>query len=342
MQSTVLKEQSLVSRILRDAKNNRNSILEQVAASPLPESFHSFELNYEAHFEARDRFLWKWVWAIFKNNQDGIMLSSVPADRVTLCAEIKLLLTMADVIVDDAADQGKDKVFLDALLKVPFENDKIDPRLSENDKKKVELLKSIFKYIYEKFESMPFWKNFSGIIEFDLKQVWNSCLYSFLLNQRPSILNYSESMHFSSFNMMIFLYLDTDLIFSEGIDENEIGGIREITMKTQEMARIGNWITTWEREIDESDLSSGIFAKIVTDGHITADRLKRHLQNEDTSTLYMLIKESLIENKLLDEWEDSREAALELAGSIKSVDMIKYVQGFDRVLMLHLASAGHK
>jgi len=342
MQSTALQEQSLVSRIISDAKSNQHSILEQVAASPLPKSFHSFVLNYEANFNARNRFLWKWVWAIFKNDQDGIMLSSVPSDRSTQCAEIKLLLTMADVIVDDAADQGKDRHLLDALLKIPFENDASLSGINENGRKKVELLKSIFEYILGKFAPMPFWKNFSSIIEFDLKQVWNSCLYSFLLNERPSILNYSESMRFGSFNMMIFLYLDTDLIFSKGIDENEIGAIREITMKTQEMARIGNWVSTWEREVNESDLSSGVFARIVTDGHITADKLGRHLQNADSTTLLMLIKESLVENKLLEEWLESREEALRMARSVKSVDMVKYVKGFDRVLVYHLISTGRK
>ena len=226
MQSTALKEQTLVSLILSDAKNNQNSILEQVAANPLPKSFHSFVLNYEANFNARNRFLWKWVWTIFKNDRDGIMLSSVSEDRTKQCAEIKLLLTMADVIVDDAADQGNDRQLLDALLQTPFEKDAPISGLDENGRKKVEFLKSIFEYIFAQFSPMPFWKDFSSIIEFDLKQVWNSCLYSFLLNESPSILNYSESMRFGSFIMMIFLYLDTDLVFSEASVAKEIGAVR--------------------------------------------------------------------------------------------------------------------
>ena len=270
------------------------------------------------------------------------MLSTVPDDRVNLCAELKVLMTLADVIVDDAADNGKDKELLDALLKVPFDKNGIDSSLSEANRKKIELLKSIFDYAFEIFEPRPFWKTHSAIVEFDIKQVWNSCLYSFLLNQKPSILNYSESMRFSAFNMMIYVYLDIDMIFSTGIDQNEIGGIREIVMKTQEMARIGNWISTWEREISESDLSSGVFAKIVTDGHLTANKLERHLQNADSTTLHMLIKESMIENKLLDEWQDAREDALHLAKSVKSVDMVRYVKGFDGVLKFHLASIGLK
>ena len=56
----------------------------------------------------------------------------------------------------------------------------------------------------------------------------------------------------------------------------------------------------------------------------------------------MLIKESLIENKLLDEWIDLREDALNLAKAVKSVDMTRYVKGFDRVLMYHLISTGYK
>jgi hypothetical protein len=342
MLSTAMKEESLISRILMDAKSKRHSILTQVNSTPLPDTFISFMDQYETHFEPRDRFLWKWLWILLKNGDDGFMLSSVPANRRILSAEIKLLLTMAVTIVDDAGDQGKDRLFLDALLSVPFNNGQTNLSISSEDIKKVELLISIFDYSYRIFESMPFWKNYSGIFEFDIKQVWNACLYSFLLNQRPSILNYSESMRFTSFNMMVFLYLDTDLIFSEGIDENDIGGIREVVMKTQEMARIGNWVSTWEREVNESDLSSGIFAKIVTDGHITAEKLEKQLKNPDSSTLLMLIKESLIENKLLVEWEELREAALELAASVKSVDMVKYVLGFDNVLIYHLTSTGHK
>lgn len=342
MYSTALKESSLVSQILSNAQSKRKETIKQVFNTPLPKSFHKFMLEYEAHFEPRDRFLWKWLWTLLKNGEDGFMLSTVPENRILPCAEIKLLLTMAVTIVDDAGDQGKDKQFLDALLKVPFEKEDITSSLDTGNRRKVKLLQSIFDYSYEQFEQLPFWSSYQGIFEFDVKQVWNACLYSFLLNQRPSILNYSESMRFTSFNMMVFLYLDTDLIFSEGLDENDIGGIREVVMKTQEMARIGNWISTWEREVNESDISSGVFAKIVTEGHLTADRLERHLHNEDSSTLYMLIKESLIENKLLDEWIDLREDALNLAKAVKSVDMTRYVKGFDRVLMYHLISTGYK
>ena len=85
--------------------------------------------------------------------------------------------------------------------------------------------------------------------------------------------------------------------------------------------------------MNESDLSSGVFARIVTDGHITADKLGRHLQNADSTTLLMLIKDSLVEDKLLEEWLESREEALRMARSVKSVDMVKYVKGFDRVLV---------
>ncbi len=342
MLSTALKEPTLVSSILLDAQTKRQSILKQVSSEPLPESFHSFMLEYEKHFKPRNRFLWQWLWTLLKNGEDGFMLSSVPAQRVHLCGEIKLLLTLAVTIVDDTADNNKDRRLLEVLLQTPSRDPNYGRQLDEKDYPRAALLQSIFDYAENIFKPMPYWDMYANIYEFDVKQVWNACHYAYVLNRTPAILNYSEAMRFSAFNMMVFLYMDTDILLSEPFDDREIGAIREIVLLTQEMARIGNWISTWEREVNESDLSSGVFAKIVTDGHLTVDKLEGLLQNSDTSTLLMVIKESLIENKLLVEWEELRENALKLAKNVKSVDMVRYVKGFDRVLLYHLISTGYK
>ncbi len=51
------------------------------------------------------------------------------------------------------------------------------------------------------------------------------------------------------------------------------------------MARIGNWITTWKRELKEGDLSSGVFAYAVSKNVVNSEELKKLNEDEIISRI---------------------------------------------------------
>lgn len=71
------------------------------------------------------------------------------------------------------------------------------------------------------------------------------------------------------------------------------------------MARIGNWLTTWERELTEGDFSSGIVVCAIRRRVITASEAKRG----DVDRLVDRITAHGIEAEFIREWEIRQKAS---------------------------------
>ena len=109
------------------------------------------------------------------------------------------------------------------------------------------------------------------------------------------------------------------------------------------MARIGNWLSTWEREIRENDFTSGVFAYAIDTDVITVDDLTK----EDKFKIVNKIKKVQIEKKLLKEWEDNyllikKLGKKILAKKIQGFNLNKSLQKLEKFIIFHLTSKGYK
>jgi hypothetical protein len=145
--------------------------------------------------------------------------------------------------------------------------------------------------------------------------------------------------------MMLFTYLDLDLMHSPAFDERELWALRRVVGTAQEMVRIGNWITTWEREIHEGDFSSGVIVYALEKGIVDVNELYclREDPPEDwAETIIDRIQSEGIEEYFLDRWVEKRDTLYTREGDVRSVDISAYTLGIDQVLGYHLASEGWK
>ena len=72
------------------------------------------------------------------------------------------------------------------------------------------------------------------------------------------------------------------------------------------MTRIGNWVSTWERELNERDFSSGIFAYSLLNKIITLEEIMRVKENNCEKTKKLIVSKissSNVENAFLEEWK---------------------------------------
>jgi hypothetical protein len=104
------------------------------------------------------------------------------------------------------------------------------------------------------------------------------------------------------------------------------------------MGRIGNLITTWERELGDGDYTSGVYARALAEGDVTLEMLR----SQDKDAIARAIRGGGHEEYYLARWENFRRRLIELAPRVRSVDLKKLLAGYERLIRLHLGSRGYK
>ena len=104
------------------------------------------------------------------------------------------------------------------------------------------------------------------------------------------------------------------------------------------MGRIGNLVTTWQREIGEDDFTSGVFARAISCGDLAV----RELSSGNRAHLETVIKQQEHEEFFLRRWQTYRREILTLRTRCNSVNFTELVNGLQRLICLHLGSRGKK
>ena len=320
--------------IIARSNSEKEFILTQLQQVTPPDELSAFILKYEQIPWHRDRFLWHWVWYLCYNREPGFMLSSVPASDQHTVALIKSLLVMAVTIVDDVADKIHDQVLLRKMLSLPFSPVEIHD--DQEGSYAVDLLKELLDTSFDLLNKGPRWQSDKEIFMYDLKQLSNSFSYSDLLNRYPEVINHTENAVYSAHNMMFYIFGGIDLIFSTTVDRNtEYSRLREIFWHAQYMARIGNWTSTWKRELNEGDFSSGLISWGISNHIFSLEEIGTH--NGSISE-----KMKSIEHIFFDKWEACRACISSIGIHIRSIDTNRYIHGLEHLLLYHLASKGLK
>jgi len=313
---------------IRELSIENRKLIKRINKTKLPKdiSYFSERLKF---FNNRNEFLWKWSYSLM--SCEDFIFSSVEKKYFALLAKTKTLLIMFITLLDDTADKFKDKKMLDKLSKIPFEND------IKNSDSYINLVFDIWKNIYEKISRLQRFKEFKEMFMFDLMLLINAFYYSILINKQSQMLNVLENKIYSSHNMGMFLYADIDLMASPSFNKKELGAMRTIIWHAQQMARIGNWVSTWKRELNENDISSGVIAYALKKRIITLSDL-----NRDRNEIIKKIENSDMKDYFLNEWKRHYHNIQNLGIKVKSIDIKRYLKGLEMVLKYHLASEGLK
>jgi len=318
-------------------------LMEEVKEYKLSKEILQLIQEYENIGGERDIFLWKWLRYLTGSRDPGFMFSTVPKEYTSSVADVKTTLILFIALIDDLADKYKNKQLLKEEMKIPFNKSEISFGYIKNEKE-LNLLKftmSVWDYVESTLKTYPNYQEFRDIFEFDVKQMLNSVYHSCIVNTNLSSINLMEANIYGGHNMAIFLCADIDFMASPTFDKSELPWMREIIWNAQQMARIGNWISTWERELWENDFSSGMFAYSIINDIITINELS---SKDETKKMEVIkkIKNSNVESYFLKEWKKDYEAITNLKSKVNSLDVDSYLKGLEQILKFHLASRGLK
>jgi hypothetical protein len=283
----------------------------------------------------RNIYLWKWC----RQGVNITMLPCVmPEFRDEVC-ETRVLGIMLDVLLDDVADRRGDGELLDKLLSLSFHGPAPDfSEFSPEQRAYAEFAVEVWDEIKLRASQFPCYEEYAKLLDFDYLQLFNVMRYSHLLNENISLLNMAEHDLYTPHNMHMMISGTLDLMCSPEFNGDELGLLRGLLWHSQCMGRVGNLVTTWERELADGDYTSGVYASAVSSGDVTLEQLR----GGDRELIRAGVVNGGHEAYFLNGWHDHRRYLIEKAPLIRSFDFRQNIRGLERLICLHLGSRGYK
>jgi len=327
--------QSPLDRVVQQVTPTRVSHeIDRVRNTEFPPVLEAWMEEYR-HIGYRDDFVFRWCYSI---NRDWMMLD-IDKEFHRPLEVLKTLYNVLIVLIDDVAEMEDKGPLLDELLKITFVPNWISSaNLEPRDREYLKFTLEVWAEICRRVEQLPYYRRMKILFDFDTHQFISAVRYGYLTLVTPVCINQAEYWTYFPQSMQIILNADIDLMCSRRFPFEWIGRFRELILVTQQMARIGNWLTTWEREVKAGDLSSVVVPHAVEVGVLDPG----DLETDDPGSLVDRIKAANGEQHFLDQWAGLHERAWEIGSTIPGIDIDHILGKFEFLLYMHLISRGAK
>ena len=283
----------------------------------------------------RDVYLWRWCL----HGLELTTLSCVAPELRGQVRDTKLLAVMYGVMLDDIADQAGSRDFLNELTKIIAEEGDGDfSTFARAHQDYARFTGELWHACKSRLKALPCYDAYAELLGYDHRQILNTFDYSYLVNRHPQMLNVQEHDMYLPHNRQMMSFATMNLMGSPGCDPNETGKLREVIWHAQSMGRIGNLVSTWQREIPDRDFTSGVFAHALRQGDLTPDDLRL----APPQAIEAAILRGDHESYFLHKWEAHRRCIQALAPCLRSVDAGKLMTALEHLIQMELSSRGLK
>jgi hypothetical protein len=284
---------------------------------------------------SRAAYLWRWC----RHGLEVTSLSCVDAALLPQLCDTKLLAVMYGVMLDDVVDQEHDAEYLRRLVRESRNAERRElGDLPVRRRGYAELTCALWDRYLARMATAPRFAEFAELLSYDNEQVLNTMWYSYLVNVDTRVVNLAEHDLYSPHNMQMMTFATADLMCSSAFDASELGAVRQAVWHAQCMGRIGNLVSTWERELADGDFSSGVFARLIDSGRLRVSDLS--IGNHEL--IRMAIKTGKIEDYFLRQWDEHRRCIEAMVPQVGSVNLRNLLAGLDRLIEMELSSRGLK
>lgn len=323
----------------RHAGNTRDGLVERIHRHTLPNDLQQWVDDYDETVGDRDAFLWRWGHQLFPE----FRLSCVAPEHDARIRDAKMLGLMFVSILDDVAEKHDDGTTFSEASKIPRDHVRVRPDRDGVDGDLVRFAGDVWDEFESTLVSGPRSTEFEEIVRFDLHQVVNAIYYSHVANHNVEFITKSQLQAYETHNMMLFGFAGVDLVHSPAFDVDDLSTLRQVIDGAQRMVRIGNWVTTWERELHEGDVTSGVVAYALERDLLSAADLRAiRTDGRVAESVVEVLRRHDLEEALYRQWEAELATVRAYEDSVDSVDVHGYLDGIETVMEYHLASEGLK
>ena len=297
--------------------------------------------EYNERIGIRGEYLWKWL----ETSWPLVTLDCVPEDRRDTVSTHKTVVSMYITLVDDLGENFQDAESFHEASKIPFDHAEANPEREGVRTDYIRFLQKVWDTAEEMFEEADREAEFRPLLEYDLRLGLMSMDYERLANDFPEMMNRTEMTHYTPHNMMMLAGATIDLMYSPSFDRSELAAVRETVYRSQQLVRISNWASTWERELLEGDFTCPVFTEATSRGIVTHEELEALRQGSpvvDPDRIASQIHDHGIEASLLKEWDELYAGLMADIPEADSVDLMAYADEIKTIRKTHMASKGHK
>lgn len=316
-------------------------LIARVDDHDLPPVLEDLVTEYVRFPWTRDRFIWKWCHELAPQNT----LPFVEPEYVDRVPTDKTITILFITLLDDVLECERDHVTFQEAAKIPFENRPIDWDRDGLDTEYIEFTGRVWNTLIQRISQGPEYETYRRLLRYDVKQAINAIEYSSLVIDQPDLATLHDLELYESHNMVMYAYADIDLMHAPAEIGDELPTLRRAIWCAQQMARIGNWLSTWERELEEGDFSSGVLVYALQKGIITETdigMLRTGASQDYLEDLADRIRHHGVENVFLRRWDRWHDELLEIDRQLETTDLRPFTDGLKEVLRYHLASKGLK
>lgn len=323
------------------SSDDGEELMQRVHQHELPPVLDELVDEYVTLEGARNRFMWQWVHDLAPQNT----LPSVPAEHWDKVATDKTITILFVTLLDDVLEKRRDRVTFEEAAKLPFAHQVVDRDRPGLDVDYLDFTRRVWETLVERLEAAPEFAAYERLFRYDLRQAINAIEYTNLVIDSPELATVQDLELYESHNMVMYAYLGIDLMHSDPAYATDLSSLRRALWPAQQMARIGNWLSTWERELGEGDYSSGVIVYALQHGIITLADLAaiRHSENGTYDDVVEQIQHTGVEEVFLARWRAHRDELVALnEHEVRGMDLMPFIDGLETVLRYHLASRGLK
>jgi flagellar biosynthesis regulator FlaF len=316
------------------------ALLSEIYDHDLPEELDALVSDYQQFENARPPFMWKWVHRLAPAN----VLPVVDAADVEPLAVDRTITILFVTLLDDVLEKRRDRETFTELAAIPNQHRTADPSREGVDGDYVQFTRRVWRTLVSRLQRAPQYDRYADLFRYDVKQAINAVEYSDFAIRNPALATMDDLRRYESHNMVMFAYADVDFMHATVDVDDAYATIRSAIWIGQQMARIGNWVSTWEREVAEGDLCSGPVVYALESGLVDHSTVEAAAEGDADARerLVARIREEEVESLFLDRWERHHDRLQAIDDDLAAIDLGDFIDGTAEVLRYHLASEGLK
>jgi hypothetical protein len=293
------------------------------------ERLEKIEGRYSQIFAHRTRYVWKWIQTAFQ-----IASLNIPNEHLASAQSLKFRLGFLAVLLDDICDVGKSEQDLQKGLGILM-----GAIPSKNDDSLYHLIYDLWISISRDIEVAPNYDFFQDEVTLANKKLRDSFSYGLFLPKR--LLAGEKVWHFYleiiPHSICVYLAGLIDLLHVLQYRSIDLEIARHLFENTQKMAQIGNWLSTYERELKQNDISSGIVVWGLEQKWLEHTQFQYPISLEIVRSA---IRDSPVEKSLLEMWKTIQGESFVLQQRCDEHTFEGYVESFSKILLMQIGSFG--